>query len=101
MTLFLGVDAGDAFFTEDAFASGLDLGFIVGMGISHDLAELGMMIKRFARGVKFEPGALQGETFTSESEVFIGDADILRFVLIRFLFGDPTAEFLEGLQIDG
>src|SRR5688500_519373 len=51
---FLGVDAIDAFFAEDALAGGLDFGFIVGARIGENLAELGVMIERFARGVEFE-----------------------------------------------
>ena len=54
-----------------------------------------MVIERFTGGVEFELGALEGQAFAGESEVFICDADILRFVLLRFVFGDPAAEFLK------
>ena len=93
------VNPGDDLFAEDHFASSLDLGFIVPGGVGQDVAEGGMMIERFACGVELEFRAFQGETFARESEVFICDADICGFVLVSLVPGDPTAEFLEGLEV--
>ena len=93
MAVFLGVDTGDTFFSEDALAGGLNFRFIIGMGIRQDLAELSVVVERFTRGVEFELGAFERETFASESEVLVG-------VFLVAHPEDPSAQRFELLRSD-
>ena len=77
---------------EELGAGGPDFVFVVGGGVVHDFGEFGEFEEGLASGVELEFFAIEGEAFAGEGDVLFGDFE-------EFLFGQPTAEVVEGVRI--